>query len=125
MKTTKGKTAVPQPFKITDEMREWAHTAFPRLDIDYHTQEMVDWALANDRRYANWPAMWRNWMRRTMDMKPRLIAPRPVVKTQEKNVLDIAIQRMARSHGVDPTGKTESQIANEIFQIESRARGRA
>ena len=118
---SKGKTEVPQPFPVTDALREWARVNVPRLDIEYHTQELTDWCLANGKRYADWNAMWRNWMRRSMDYKPRLVAcPLPPLPKlmQGTNVTDIAVQRMARAHGIDPSGKTESQIANEIWAKE-------
>jgi hypothetical protein len=119
---SKGKTEVPQPFPITDALRDWARINVPRLDLDYHTQELVDWCLANGKRYSDWSAMWRNWMRRSMDFKPRFKAPAPSYQAANlpisPGVIDIAIQRMARAHGIDPAGKTESQIANEIWAKE-------
>jgi len=123
---SKGKTEVPNPFPITPALRQWAGQHVPRLDLDYHTAEFTDYWLAHGKRMADWDATWRNWMRKAMDYKPRLRAPLPVNQginlPINSGVIDIAIQRMARAHGIDPAGKTESQIANEIWQKEQAGR---
>ena len=116
---SKGKSECPENFPITPKLREWASQNVPRLDLDYHTAEFVDYWRGHGKRMADWDATWRNWMRKAMDYKPRLRAPMPVTTTKDTiNVVDIAIQRMARAHGIDPAGKTESQISNEIWQKE-------
>jgi hypothetical protein len=33
------------------------------LDVSDETSRWKDWALSNDRRFKDWTAAWRNWMR--------------------------------------------------------------
>jgi len=84
---SKGKTEVPNPFPITDNLRGWARSAVPRLDLEYHTAEFVDYWLAHGKRMADWDATWRNWMRKAMDYKPRFkaeaIAPKDYPKVSD------------------------------------------
>jgi hypothetical protein len=63
----RGKTACPDGFQITDEMRDWVLERYPTLDYDRHTEGFVAWAKANDRRYSDWVQAWRNWMHRKAD----------------------------------------------------------
>ena len=125
---SKGKTECPVPFPVSESLKEWARVHVPRLDLSYHTAEFEDYWTAHGKRMANWDATWRNWMRKAMDYKPRLVAPAPAYQAVNlpinSGVIDIAIQRMARAHGIDPSGKTESQIANEIWQAEQAARAK-
>lgn len=119
-----GKSRMTETFEITQELRDWARTKTPRLDIDYHTEEFVDHWLGTGQMKANWQATWRNWMRRTFEgvfKPPRLIPISRQVESQ--NVHDIALQRSARSHGIDPTGMTDSQINNAIWMQQQRAKG--
>ena len=110
------KSRISEAFEITQEMREWANKKTPRLDIDYHTEEFVDHWLGTGQAKANWHATWRNWMRRTFEgvfKPPRLL---PVNRqSNSQNVHEIALQRSARQHGIDPTGMTDSQINNAIW----------
>ena len=77
---------------------------------------MVDYWRGHGRRMANWESVWRNWMRRAVDMKGARFAPINRNPVQGANVHDIALQRSARQHGIDPAGKTESEINNLIWQ---------
>ena len=77
---------------------------------------MVEYWRARGRRMNDWTATWRNWMRKAVDMKGARFITAPRYTVQGENVHDIAIQRSARQHGIDPTGKTESEINNLIWQ---------
>lgn len=111
-----SKTDCPDPFPISPELRLWAAKNAPRLDIDWHTAEMVDYWRGHGRRMANWDATWRNWMRRAVDFKGARFLPVQRYPAQAGNVHDLVLQRSARQHGIDPTGKTESEINNLIWQ---------
>ncbi len=120
----KGKTPCPDPFPITPEMREWAHKNVGRLDIDWYTEQMVDYWLGHGKMMKDWTRTWRNWMRNSLSInrQPRMTAPQKTVIAQD-NVHDISIRRSARAHGIDPTGLTESQINNAIWQKQQEGRG--
>jgi len=59
MKPTKR---CPIDFLITEDMRIWAETKVPGVDIDEETEMFVDHEFAHSHK--DWPATWRNWMRR-------------------------------------------------------------
>jgi hypothetical protein len=63
-KPGKGKTAIPQPFEITDQMRSWARVNAPHVDLEAATAEMVDYSLGRDWRMKDWTATWRSWIRK-------------------------------------------------------------
>ena len=52
----------PIDFLITDAMRIWAEAKVPGVDIDDETEMFCDHEFAHSHK--NWPATWRNWMRR-------------------------------------------------------------
>lgn len=51
----------PADFAITAEMRAWAASETPGLDLDRETAKMRDHEFATARK--DWPAVWRNWLR--------------------------------------------------------------
>lgn len=61
----------PPEFAITPELREWARAESPGVDVDRETASFKDHEFRTP--HSDWPAAWRNWMRRAMDMRP----PRP------------------------------------------------
>lgn len=60
-------TRIPLPFVITDEMREWAETKIPGVDIDFETESFIDYWKAKPYHATkvDWPATWRVWMSKT------------------------------------------------------------
>lgn len=52
----------PESFAVTPELRAWAHTEIPGVDIDFETGAFRDWTFATAR--VDWPATWRGWMRK-------------------------------------------------------------
>lgn len=58
---------IPEPFMLTAEMKTWAATEVPGLDVVAHTREFVDhWRAASGASASkrDWVAAWRNWMRK-------------------------------------------------------------
>jgi len=60
-----GKTILPDPFPLTDDLRQWANVKVPTLDIDYYHEEFCDHWYANGKMMKSWKHTWQNWMRRT------------------------------------------------------------
>lgn len=57
---------IPEPFLLTGEMRAWAATEVPAVDLDAATREFVDYwrGVPGARgRKLDWPATWRNRIR--------------------------------------------------------------
>ena len=58
------KTRIPDPFMLTVEMRQWAAESAPAVDVKAETENFVDYWRGEAKTKADWPATWRNWMRR-------------------------------------------------------------
>ena len=58
---------LPDDFRVTPAMRDWAKQMVPGVNISVQTQTFRDWAAANAHRAIgrklNWVAAWRNFMR--------------------------------------------------------------
>lgn len=57
-------TVIPGDFEITDQMRGEAPEKYPLVDIEYETEQLRDYYAATRKRYVDWNAVWRQWMRR-------------------------------------------------------------
>ena len=53
---------LPGDFAVTGEMRRWANTDAPGVDVVHQTKRFREWALSVDARKSDWVATWRNWM---------------------------------------------------------------
>lgn len=65
---------VPDPFVITDELREWAKAEAPLVDIDRKTLEFVDyWAAVPGKGGVklDWSRTWKNDMRKKQEFAER------------------------------------------------------
>jgi len=65
---------VPDPFVITDELREWAKAEAPLVDIDRKTLEFVDyWATVPGKGGVklDWSRTWKNDMRKKQEFAER------------------------------------------------------
>lgn len=67
---TRG-TPVPDPFEITPAMKEWGEANAWWIDLERETDRLVDWAKGKGELKRDWPATWRNWMRRRADEQPK------------------------------------------------------
>lgn len=51
-------------FELNDGMRRWARDTFPKVDVDYETDQFLDHFRAQAVRRPNWYAEWQKWIRR-------------------------------------------------------------
>lgn len=58
----------PAGFELDDEMRAWATQNAPGVDVAAETAKFLDHTFATAR--TDWPATWRNWMRKAWETKP-------------------------------------------------------
>lgn len=66
---------IPDPFHVTQAMREWAAVEVPSVDVDRATRTFVDYWRAESGPKAtkrDWVATWRNWLRRDAEKPGRL-----------------------------------------------------
>lgn len=75
-------TRIPDPFLLNREMREWAATETPQVDVDLATRMFVDhWRSATrNATKLDWLAAWRNWLRKDQQTE----AHRPKRQTPEQ-----------------------------------------
>jgi hypothetical protein len=60
-------TRIPDPFMVSDRMRQWARDEVPGVDVDRATRMFVDHFRAASGQNASkkdWVAAWRNWLRK-------------------------------------------------------------
>lgn len=67
--TSSRGTRVPEDFKPTDEMIEWARLNAPGIGWSEHEKFMDYWRGVSGQRGVkqDWCATWRNWMRKAAD----------------------------------------------------------
>jgi hypothetical protein len=94
---------LPDDFAITDDMREWARAKAPRCGVTDH-EAFVDYFRAAPGAKGvklDWPATWRNWMRKAEESRwrgnGRPPGPRP-------STTDEAVAQTLRlAEDLDPT----------------------
>jgi hypothetical protein len=62
---------VPDPFPLTEELKEWARENAPGIGWGEHEKFMDYWRGAPGQRGVklDWPATWRNWMRKAAEQR--------------------------------------------------------
>jgi hypothetical protein len=73
---------LPDGFAPSSEMLEWARVKCPKvfgaLRVDSETEKFIDHFRSSDKKYRDWQATWRNWMRRAEEGRfepPGRLAP--------------------------------------------------
>lgn len=64
----RGSRRCPESFEVNDDLRAWAADNFPHLPeagLERETAKFRDHTF--NRAISDWPATWRNWIRRAMD----------------------------------------------------------
>lgn len=61
----KRKTAIPDPFMLTAEMRAWAASSAPAVSLKIETENFVDYWRGAGGTKLDWIATWRTWMRKS------------------------------------------------------------
>lgn len=72
----KRASRIPDDFEITDDMRRWAiEQGAGAIQVERETEKFLDyWRAAPGSKGVklDWPATWRNWIRRGVDDGPRV-----------------------------------------------------
>ncbi|GAA5198639.1 hypothetical protein [Microbacterium jejuense] len=69
----KRATRIPDPFLLTADMKAWAVTEVPHVDVTHATKQFVDyWRAASGRTATkkDWLAAWRYWLRNERGAQP-------------------------------------------------------
>ena len=65
-KKSRATRRCPESFGLNDDMREWAVEHAPAVDVDLATERFRDHTFR--AAITDWPAAWRNWLRREQEM---------------------------------------------------------
>lgn len=60
----KPATAAPASFEVDSDLRQWAATKAPRVDLSRETDRWLDHHRAKGSTFSDWRAAWRTWMSR-------------------------------------------------------------
>lgn len=63
LKEPKGLTLAPEDFRITDDLKTWAHDRGITKELIDQTERFLDHHRARGTKFRDWKAAWRTWMR--------------------------------------------------------------
>lgn len=93
---SKRGTRLPDAFTVTADMRAWAATTTPTVDVDVATAKFCDyWRAQPGQRGTklDWIATWRNWLRRDAEDAAR----RGGYRSQDQIMRDMQAKAAART----------------------------
>lgn len=105
------KTKIPDPFMLTAEMRAWAVESAPKVNLKTETESFVDYWRGEAKTKADWPATWRNWIRRAQQSAEKggsvrggyqLINKQAAIEENNKRVVEEIAQREASLSSCQP-----------------------
>lgn len=100
----------PDSFVVTEELREWARQNEPSLTpagLDRETAKFRDYTYS--RTISDWPAAWRNWIRKSMEGRTPAAAE-PAWRAEQRQRTQLAAPGVAAG-GV---------AAADFFDVEAR-----
>ena len=110
-------TRIPEPFVISEEMLNWASTEVPGIDIKRTTDKFVDYwrGATKNATKSDWPATWRNWLRRDFEEHP----PRINGRAGTSSRIATSDQRVADGLDVVRRLAAQEEQANHRMEIEA------
>ena len=67
-RTPRASRRCPEGFEVTEDLEAWAAAEVPGVDVTRETAKFRDYTFKTAN--SDWPATWRNWMRKAFDMLP-------------------------------------------------------
>lgn len=89
----------PAGFVLTPELRDWAATNHPGVNVDHETEKLRDHTFATAR--SDWPGTWRNWIRKASEGRPTNGAPRQSVVDRQVATMN-ALTGGRSTHHAEP-----------------------
>jgi hypothetical protein len=97
----KRATRIPPGFALTPEMRQYAATKTPDVNVDLATEKFINhWTAASGSNASklDWPATWRNWMLSDQERAGKNATGRPTTsQLRLKAGFDLLQQTQAES----------------------------
>lgn len=103
--TTPRACRIPDPFYVDETMRAWSADELPGFDWKAETRKFVDYwraAAGANARKMDWPATWRNWMRRAADDQARAGRGRANGSSRDRQA-DARLRLVDKLTGTDPS----------------------
>lgn len=91
--------SIPKSFSISPEMRSWAATETPLVDIDAKLPEFIDYWTGTGKVMKDWVATWRNGMRKQQGFAERDRAPR--TNRDDENMAVVARLAAQEQRGIE------------------------
>lgn len=73
-KKTTPRKRCPEDFTLTPDLRKWAASEAPGVNVDRETEKFKDYEFAKPR--TDWLATWRNWIRTAAERAGNGVGPR-------------------------------------------------
>lgn len=83
----KKTTPLPENWELPPEWEQWVYGQYPNMtypEVKLQADMFRDYALSTGKRYADWLATWRNWIRRSRSMYRGSVARSPIKSKSEK-----------------------------------------
>lgn len=95
----------PDSFVITDDLKAWAQAECPVVDLARETAKFRDHTFKT--AISDWPATWRNWMRKASDyaQPPRASPPETPYAAHMRQRVEQAAGSMAHIVAAKPPGQ--------------------
>lgn len=68
---SKRGTPLPEPFEVTEAMKEWVRENCPTVNGWAEHEKFCDYHRAKGTVFKKWDAAWRNWMRKASEFSTR------------------------------------------------------
>lgn len=95
VKPRKRGTRIPEPFLVTAEMRQWATTRTPNVDVNTSTERFVNhWrAATRNATKLDWLATWHNWLLSDQEKAGTRNAPRQTAAQRNLSTVEYFAQQ--------------------------------
>lgn len=110
------KTKIPNPFLLTAEMRAWAAESVPGVDLKTETEKFVDYWRGEAKTKADWPATWRNWMRKAQQDHNRP-GPRGGAPVNRQQQIEDENARVVREIAAREEARQRQERGQELVDI--------
>ncbi len=115
---TRASRRCPADFEVTPDLEQWAAVEAPRADLRRETDKLRDHTFRT--AYTDWPAVWRNWMRKASDNAPRQGGPPG--ETSYQRAARERVAQFAPGVAAKPPGQQSEIIDLEVISVPAVAR---
>lgn len=112
---TKRKSAIPDQFMVTAEMRTWAAKDTPAVNLKTETENFVDYWRGAGGTKLDWVATWRTWMRKTQKDSERVGGRGGYKSVNQQQIVEDNNARVVRE--IQEREKGLSEAPEDLFNL--------